>query len=228
METIHWIHFYLISVNIQLSIWKHYIQFTLNFETIEVLLIVYYSPSKWGIIKKYALFSLHSKKRIFLLSICVLFLCVFVLQVGCGLCCCHMAFMSTLWFSCGNMKALAPCVKVPANCFTSSSRERKHTQLPHLTTYVMYDRQKHTAGIIISYHSRRASLDDAILILGQILIALKTHNFIPEVQLEGLRASLVLLNPGWMPVCFLFLVSYLLNLILSYCLCVCELQCLHT
>ncbi|XP_043083989.1 leucine-rich repeat serine/threonine-protein kinase 2 isoform X2 [Puntigrus tetrazona] len=40
-----------------------------------------------------------------------------------------------------------------------------------------------------------ANLDDATLILGQILAALKTHNFIPEVQLEGLRASLVLLSP---------------------------------
>ncbi|KAI2648089.1 Leucine-rich repeat serine/threonine-protein kinase 2 [Labeo rohita] len=47
----------------------------------------------------------------------------------------------------------------------------------------------------ILFQGARASLDDAILILGQILIALKTHNFIPEVQLEGLRASLVLLNP---------------------------------
>uniref|UniRef100_A0A8C2DMK3 non-specific serine/threonine protein kinase n=1 Tax=Cyprinus carpio TaxID=7962 RepID=A0A8C2DMK3_CYPCA len=43
------------------------------------------------------------------------------------------------------------------------------------------------------FQGARASLDDATLILGQILTALKTHNFIPEVQLGGLRASLVLL-----------------------------------
>uniref|UniRef100_A0A8C1MK54 non-specific serine/threonine protein kinase n=1 Tax=Cyprinus carpio TaxID=7962 RepID=A0A8C1MK54_CYPCA len=43
------------------------------------------------------------------------------------------------------------------------------------------------------FQGARASLDDATLILGQILTALKTHNFIPEVQLWGLRASLVLL-----------------------------------
>uniref|UniRef100_A0A8C1C756 non-specific serine/threonine protein kinase n=1 Tax=Cyprinus carpio carpio TaxID=630221 RepID=A0A8C1C756_CYPCA len=46
------------------------------------------------------------------------------------------------------------------------------------------------------FQGARASLDDATLILGQILTALKTHNFIPEVQLGGLRASLVLLSPG--------------------------------
>uniref|UniRef100_A0A8C2DEM9 non-specific serine/threonine protein kinase n=1 Tax=Cyprinus carpio TaxID=7962 RepID=A0A8C2DEM9_CYPCA len=45
------------------------------------------------------------------------------------------------------------------------------------------------------FQGARASLDDATLILGQILTALKTHNFIPEVQLGGLRASLVLLSP---------------------------------
>lgn len=45
------------------------------------------------------------------------------------------------------------------------------------------------------FQGARASLDDGFLILSQILIALKTHTFLPEVQLEGLRASLVLLNP---------------------------------
>lgn len=63
-----------------------------------------------------------------------------------------------------------------------------------------YDRRKHETGLKILCYSRRASLDEGALVLGQILIALKAHNFVPEVQLEGLRASLVLLNPGKMSV----------------------------
>lgn len=43
---------------------------------------------------------------------------------------------------------------------------------------------------------RRVSLDEGAMALGRILIAMKDHNFEAEVQLEGLRASFVLLHPG--------------------------------
>nr|XP_055047975.1 leucine-rich repeat serine/threonine-protein kinase 2 [Misgurnus anguillicaudatus] len=45
------------------------------------------------------------------------------------------------------------------------------------------------------FQGARAGLDEGELVLRQILSALKTHNFLPEVQLEGFRASLVLLSP---------------------------------
>ncbi|KAG9281042.1 leucine-rich repeat serine/threonine-protein kinase 2 isoform X2 [Astyanax mexicanus] len=47
----------------------------------------------------------------------------------------------------------------------------------------------------ILFQGGRVSLDDSVMALGRILISMKDHNFEPEVQLEGLRVSLVLLNP---------------------------------
>uniref|UniRef100_A0A673G3Y3 non-specific serine/threonine protein kinase n=1 Tax=Sinocyclocheilus rhinocerous TaxID=307959 RepID=A0A673G3Y3_9TELE len=93
-------------------------------------------------------------------------------------------------------------------CFCASGRMRAlllshgiHVNLVHLM-------RKHESSSAVCesackllhtlFQGARASLDDATLILGQIPTALKTHNFVPEVQLEGLRASLVLLSPGRM------------------------------
>uniref|UniRef100_A0A671LLT2 Leucine-rich repeat serine/threonine-protein kinase 2-like n=1 Tax=Sinocyclocheilus anshuiensis TaxID=1608454 RepID=A0A671LLT2_9TELE len=100
-------------------------------------------------------------------------------------------------------------------CFCTSGRMRALLLSHGIHVNIVHLMQKHANSSAVCesacrllytlFQGARASLDDGTLMLGQILTALKTHNFIPEVQLEGLRASLVLLSPGRLSVCFLSL-----------------------
>uniref|UniRef100_A0A8C1W483 non-specific serine/threonine protein kinase n=1 Tax=Cyprinus carpio TaxID=7962 RepID=A0A8C1W483_CYPCA len=90
-------------------------------------------------------------------------------------------------------------------CFCTSGRMRALLLSHGIHVNIVHLMQKHANASAVCesackllhtlFQGARASLDDGTLMLGQILTALKTHNFIPEVQLEGLRASLVLLSP---------------------------------